>query len=368
MKYYLIAGERSGDLHGGNLAKALYQIDPQAEMQGFGGDHMRSAGVKITLHYEKMAFMGFLEVVRNIRAISKNMALCKKDLLAYQPDALILIDYAGFNMRMAKFAKKHGLKVFYYISPKVWAWNQKRALKIKANVDRMFAIMPFEVGFYQKFGWKVDYVGNPVVDAVAAHKADPSFLNAMGITDTKKKVVALLPGSRKQELNYILPIMTGVAKACTDFHFVVAAVNNLDGQLYDEIRSLPNVSLCYDQSYDLLSYAHTAIVASGTATLETALFGVPQTVVYKTSGVTYQIAKRLIRVPYISLVNLIVDRAIVKELIQGDATVSNTTAALHELTDGSERAKVLEGYEALHQVIGGPGVSQRTAKLMFDNL
>src|SRR5690606_13720125 len=274
---------------------------------------MERSGMRITSHYRELAFMGFAEVLSNLGTISKKIRQCKQEIIDFRPDAVVLIDYAGFNLRIAKFARKNGYKVFWYISPKVWAWNQSRAKKLKANIDRMFVILPFETEFFQKFDWKVDYVGNPVLDAVKAHQIDEDFL-AKNKLSSDKPLIALLPGSRKQELKEIVPLMAQVAQGMRTMQFAVATVDNLDQQLYQPLRELTNVSFFQGETYDLLSYASAAIVTSGTATLETALFKVPQIVVYRTSFLSYSIAKNLIRVPFISLVNLIAAREVVKEM------------------------------------------------------
>ena len=291
MKYYLIAGERSGDLHGANLMRGIRQHDPDAQFRAWGGDLMRAQGATLVTHYTDMAFMGFLEVAKNLLTILGFLKKCKKDILKYQPDVVILIDYPGFNLRMAAFAKKQGIKVCYYISPKVWAWNQKRAWKIKANIDRMFVIFPFEVDFYKKYDYDVTYMGNPLMDAIEDFTPDPGFLRKNNLED--KKIIALLPGSRKQEVIGMLDTMLSVKGSFPKHEFVIAGVNSLPGSLYEKYQTLPNVTVVFEAAYDLLSVAEAALVASGTATLETALFSVPEVVCYRTSGVSYAIAKSL---------------------------------------------------------------------------
>lgn len=368
MKFYLIAGERSGDLHGSNLIKQLKQREPTAHFRGFGGDYMREAGMQEVVHYRELAFMGFAEVLANLRTISRKIKQCKKDILAYKPDVIVLIDYAGFNMRIAKFAKQKGIKVFWYISPKVWAWNQSRALTLKANVDRMFVILPFEKDFFTKFDWKVDYVGNPVLDAVKAHQKNSNFI-AHHQLDSQKPIVALLPGSRKQELKGIIPLMTGVAMKFPNLQFVVAAVNNLDQAMYAELKRLPNVKFVTDASYDLLSVADAAIVTSGTATLETALFRVPQIVVYKTSAISYWIARFVIKVPYISLVNLVAGKEVVKEMIQNDASPEKVSPVLSKiLNDQRYRNEILNDYDTIIRILDTGSASENAARLMLDYL
>jgi lipid-A-disaccharide synthase len=368
MKFYLIAGERSGDLHGGNLIKALKNRNPKTLFRGFGGDYMQTAGMEIVVHYSELAFMGFAEVLANLRTISKKLKQCQEDILWYKPDVIVLIDYAGFNMRIAKFAKKNGLKVFWYISPKVWAWNQSRALKLKANVDRMFVILPFEKAFFKKYNWDVDYVGNPVLDAVKAHQPDEKFLSKNNL-DSKKQLVALLPGSRKQELQRMIPLMASVAAKLPNIQFGLATVNNLNEELYAPMKRLSNVRFVSDATYDLLTYSQAAIVTSGTATLETALFRVPQVVVYKTSSFSYRIAKMAIMVPFISLVNLIADREVVRELIQNDASEEKTLNEIRMILEDSKyKESILNGYNEIIKILDTGSASENTGRLMTEYL
>ena len=364
MTYYLIAGERSGDLHGGNLIRAIRQYDPQAQFRAWGGEQMQEAGATLVRHYREMAFMGFLEVVQNLGTIRKNLRDCQRDLLQTRPDVLILIDYAGFNLRMARFAKQHGIRVFYYISPKVWAWNQRRALKIKATVDRLFVIFSFEVPFFERYDYKVDYVGNPLMDAIAAFRPDGNFRQRHNLGSGP--IVALLPGSRRQEVKDVLPTMLAVSKGFPAIRFVLAGVSNLPRSLYDEaLNDYPNIPLLIDQTYDLLAVAEAALVTSGTATLETALFNVPQVVCYRTTWVSYQIAKRLIAVPYISLVNLIAEKEAVRELIQDALTTENLADELRRiLPGGPQRQQQLADYATVQAKVGGPGASGRAGMLM----
>ena len=329
---------------------------------------MEKAGMRVTSHYRELAFMGFAEVLANLNTISKKIKQCKQEILEFNPDAVVLIDYAGFNLRIAKFARENGFKVFWYISPKVWAWNQSRAKKLKANIDRMFVILPFEKEFFQKFNWKVDYVGNPVLDAVKAHRVDEDFL-AKNKLSPDKPLIALLPGSRKQELKEIVPLMAQVAQGMRTMQFAVATVDNLDQQLYQPLRELTNVSFFQGETYDLLSYANAAIVTSGTATLETALFKVPQIVVYRTSFLSYSIAKNLIRVPFISLVNLIADREVVKEMIQQKANTNDVSVELNLiLSDKQYREKIVNGYEEIRITLDTGSASENTAMLMLQYL
>jgi lipid-A-disaccharide synthase len=368
MKFYFVAGERSGDLHGGNLIKALKNMADGIHCRGFGGDYMMQAGMEVVVHYREMAFMGFAEVIANLGTISKKLRQCKRDILEFKPDAVILIDYAGFNLRIARFARQQGFKVCWYISPKVWAWNQGRALKLKANIDRMFVILPFEKDFFRKFNWEVDYVGNPVLDAVKTYTVDKDFLRENQIA-IEKPLVALLPGSRKQEVKLIIPVLAEVVKKFPDVQFAVASVDNLPQVYYQPLRVLLNVKFVTGATYDLLSVAKAAVVTSGTATLETALFRVPQVVVYRTSPVSYSIAKSLIRVPYISLVNLIANREVVRELIQSKASVEGISNELARLIkDEGYRKSISEGYKEIVELLDTGSASENTAGLIIKYL
>jgi lipid-A-disaccharide synthase len=362
MKYYLIAGEASGDLHGANLMKAIKAEDPQAEFRYFGGDKMRAEGGHLVKHYADMAFMGFTEVLLNLRTILKNMKACKADVLAYQPDVLVLIDFPGFNLKIAEFAKQHGIKVCYYISPKVWAWNQKRVLKIKRIVDHMFCILPFEVAFYRDWGMEVDYVGNPLLDEIAQFVADADFKSQHELN--KRPIITLLPGSRKQEIERLLPVMLSILDQFKDYQFVIAAAPTFSAEYYQQFMGSSKVALVFNQTYQLLHHAHAAIVASGTATLETALFNVPQVVVYKGGAISIAIARLLVKIRFISLVNLIVDRKVVTELIQEDCNPQKVAAELAQIVEGNGREQMLKDYADLHQLMGEAGASERTAKLI----
>ncbi len=364
MTYYLIAGERSGDLHGGNLIRAIREADPDAHVRAWGGDDMEAAGATLVRHYRDLAFMGFLEVARNLGTIRQLLRQCQTDLLAHRPDVLILIDYAGFNLRMAKFARRHSIRVFYYISPKVWAWNPRRALGIKQNVDRLFTIFPFETEFFQRYDYPVSYVGNPLMDAISAFQPNPDFRQRVGLDE--RPVVALLPGSRRQEVQMILPVMLATSLQFSDYQFVVGTVSNLPATLYDALLAdFPTVRRAENAAYDVLTIATASLVASGTATLETGLFRVPQVVCYRTSPVSYAIARSLIAVPYIALVNLILNREAVKELIQKELTPNQITAELTKiLPGGPERNRLLADYTELQTLVGGPGASTRAGKQM----
>jgi lipid-A-disaccharide synthase len=367
MRYYLVAGEASGDLHGANLMKALKDQDPNAEFRYFGGDKMKAEGGVLAKHYADMAFMGFTEVLLNLRTILRNLKTCKEDIQAYGPDVLILIDFPGFNLKIAGFAKEKGIKVCYYISPKVWAWNQKRVLKIKKVVDKMFCILPFEVDFYKGWGMDVDYVGNPLLDEKTAFVPDPAFLDKHGLNQGNQ-IIALLPGSRKQEIERLLPAMLSVTEQFPDQQFVVAAAPGFPVLYYQQFIGAKNVKLVFGQTYDLLNVATAAIVASGTATLETALFHVPQVVVYKGGTISIAIARMLVKIKFISLVNLIMDREVVIELIQEDCNPVNITDNLVRLIEGPWREMMLENYADLSVTMGEPGASARTASLVIEYL
>ncbi|OUJ71891.1 lipid-A-disaccharide synthase [Hymenobacter crusticola] len=367
MKYYLIAGERSGDFHASHLMRALRHQDAAAEFRCWGGDMMAAEGGELVHHYQEMAIMGFLEAATSILKFRRYLKECQHDLLAYRPDVLILVDYAGFNLRVAKFAKQHGIKVFYYISPKIWAWNQGRVHKVKALVDRMFVILPFESEFYQRFGYEVDYIGNPTADAVAEHPASSDFY-ARNKLATDKPIIAVLPGSRKQEIEAMLYVMLSILPPFLDYQFVVAGVDNLDPNYYAHFER-NNVRIIFGQTFDLLQHAKAALVTSGTATLETALFGVPQVVCYRTSAITYAIGKAVIKVPYISLVNLIVGREVVKELIQGEFNSRNLVKELKKVTTDEEFiAQQKAGYVELREKLGRHNAAEKAAKLMVEYL
>jgi lipid-A-disaccharide synthase len=366
MKYYLVAGEASGDLHGANLMKALKNEDPAAQFRYFGGDKMKQEGGTLVKHYADMAFMGFTEVVMNLNTILRNMKMCKQDILEYQPDVLVLIDFPGFNLKIAAFAKEHGIRVCYYISPKVWAWNQRRVLKIKKVVDRMFCILPFEVAFYKGWDMDIDYVGNPLLDEISVFRADPDFRTKNNIRD--KEVVALLPGSRKQEIERLLPVMLSLTTHFPSRQFIIAAAPTFSAEYYASFIGDKPVSLVFGRTYDLLHVAKAAVVASGTATLETALFHVPQVVVYKGGRISIGIARMLIKIRFISLVNLIMDKQVVQELIQEDCNTEKLSAALKGLLSGPVRATMLADYKALSAIMGAPGASARTATLIVDDL
>ena len=367
MKYYLIAGERSGDTHAAHLLHELKAQDAAADFRYWGGDLMRAEGGHLVHHYRELAVMGFWETATSILKFRRYLKECQADILSYKPDVLILVDYGGFNLRMAAWAKAHGVPVFYYISPKIWAWNQSRVEKIKAHVDRMFVILPFEEEFYQRFDYKVDYIGNPTADQVGDFVPNPGFEAQHGL-DPKKPIIAVLPGSRKQEIEEMLHEMLAVLPAFQEYQFVVAGVSNLDRSYYQHFER-NGIKLVMDQAFDLLSRASAALVTSGTATLETALFNVPQVVCYRTSGLTYMIGKAVIKVPYISLVNLIVGHTVVEEYIQGNFTARNLLDELKRLlTDDAYIAKQRAGYDELRQKLGQHNAARQAAALMISYL
>lgn len=367
MKYYLIAGERSGDTHAAHLLHELKEQDPAADFRYWGGDQMQVEGGHLVRHYRELAVMGFWETATSLLKFRGYLKECQRDILAYQPEVLILVDYGGFNLRMAAWAKAHGVRVFYYISPKIWAWNQSRVEKIKALVDKMFVILPFEEEFYQRFDYKVAYIGNPTADQVADFRPDPGFVQQHGL-DPQKPIIAVLPGSRKQEIEEMLHEMLAVLPAFQEYQFVVAGVSNLDRTYYQHFER-NGIKLVIDQAYDLLSRASAALVTSGTATLETALFGVPQVVCYRTSSVTYLVGKALIKVPYISLVNLIVGREVVAEFIQGKFTARNLLDELKRLlTDQGYIGRQKTGYAELRAKLGQHNAARQAAELMVSAL
>lgn len=365
MRYYIIAGEASGDLHAGNLLKEIRKNDPTAEFRAWGGDLMEAAGAQLVKHYRELAFMGFAEVIRNLPTILGNLKFCKEDILSYQPDALILVDYPGFNIRISTWAKEKGIRVIYYISPQVWAWKENRVKKLKQSVGKMLVILPFEKAFYQKWNYEVEYVGHPLVEVIdsflSVHKQDVAAPNGRGI-------IALLPGSRKQEIIKKLPIMLEVAAYFPQFQFVVAKAPGQEDEFYTPmLEKYTNVSSVRNETYRLLSQAQAALVTSGTATLETALFGVPEVVCYKGSNISYQIAKRLIRVKYISLVNLIMDKSVVTELIQQELTPQNLKTELESLLFDQVRRSALQAdYKALRELLSAGGHASYNAARLID--
>ncbi|RNC66153.1 lipid-A-disaccharide synthase [Proteiniphilum sp. X52] len=374
MKYYLIAGEASGDLHASNLMQSLRKLDKEADFRFFGGDLMQSAGGTLVRHYRDMAFMGIIPVVLNARTILRNLAFCKKDIAAYRPDAVILVDYPGFNLKIAKYVKTRlGIPVYYYISPKVWAWKKYRVKSFKKYVDEMLSILPFEVDFFREHHYEVRYVGNPTVDAIVqrGHKEETfaQFVAANGLDN--KPVIALLAGSRKQEIASNLPPMLEAVKGyCDGYQVVVAGAPGIDPAFYDDfIGSFPPVRVLFNQTYRILAQSDAALVTSGTATLETALLNVPQVVCYRTPmpRITYWVFKNILHTPYISLVNLICGRPVVKELFARFFTVDNIRKELKQILHVQiYRKNMLDNYEEMRQLLGGPGASERAAAIIYD--
>lgn len=374
MKYYIIAGEASGDLHGSNLIKELKKLDSTADIRCWGGDMMESAGATLVKHYRDLAFMGFIEVVRNLPTIFQNMKFCKKDILSFKPDVVIFIDYPGFNIPIAEFAKKNGYKTVYYISPQVWAWKEGRVRTLKKVIDKMLVILPFEKDFYKKWNYEVEYVGHPLVEVVEESRrcevrgakltvGQPSTVN-------RQPTIALLPGSRKQEISIKLPIMLEVCKFFPDCRFVVAQAPSLSDDFISQYtKPYPNVGIVKGKTYNLLMESDAAMVTSGTATLETALFGIPEVVCYKGSPISYAIAKRVIKVKYISLVNLIMDKPVVTELIQDQLTPDNLKKELESLLyDPKRRERLANDYKELWEILSKGGHASAKAAISIVNI
>lgn len=370
MRYYIIAGEASGDLHASNLVAEIKKKDKRAEFRGCGGDKMKAQGVDLLKHYRTMAYMGFVEVAVNLRKVLGNIAQCKKDILDYQPDVVVLVDYPGFNFRIADFAHKKGLKVIYYISPQLWAWKRRRVKKIKRSVDKMLVILPFEEEFYKHYGVDVTYVGNPLLDEMAKYgTANRSIFLRRNSLGEKREIIALLPGSRKQEVKRMLPVMLKMVPRFPDYQFVVAGVSSLDKDLYKGIMGTTDAFFVENQTYELLQNSSAALVTSGTATLETALLTVPEVVCYKATDFSYRLAKAMIKVKYISLVNLVMDKAVVKELIQGDLNEDNLAEELDLLLhNGKRQRRMLEDYDELRDRLGNAGASEKAATAICDAL
>jgi len=372
MKYYLIAGEASGDLHGANLMKELRGADPEASFRFFGGGLMQQVEDNLARHYRELAFMGAIDVVKNIGAIKRNLDFCKKDILAFSPDVVILIDYPGFNLKVAEFAKKNGLKVFYYISPKIWAWKEWRIKKIKTLVDEMFCILPFEVEFYRRHDYPVHYMGNPLLDEIEKFRAQLSGKDNFREEHSldKRPVVALLPGSRKQEIRLMLPVMLKLADSFPGFQFVISGAPSVDMDFYRGFTGGRNIPVVNNQTYELLENSHSAIVTSGTATLETAMFNVPQVVLYKMAGgsLGYKLFRHfLLKVDFISLPNLICGKEVVREFVMSEMKFSKIKPEVENLLNNKEyRKRIFESYARLKEITGGPGASARAAKKMTE--
>jgi lipid-A-disaccharide synthase len=369
LKYYIVAGEPSGDLHASNLIREIKKKDPAFQCRAWGGDLMQAEGAELVKHIRDLAFMGFVEVIANLKTILGNIVLCKKDILDYKPDALILVDYPGFNLRIAQFAKKAGFKVYYYISPQVWAWKQSRVHTIKKSVDKMIVILPFEKAFYKKFGFDVTFTGHPLLDVIERRKNNINLKWKEEHGTANKKIIALLPGSRKQEIATMLPLMLSIRKHFPSFEFIVGAAPGIDAAYYKDLIKEEEVRLVYNDTYSLLENSFAALVTSGTATLETALFGIPEVVCYKGNKLSYRIARSLVKIKYISLANLIMDKEVVKELIQDELTSGNLKTELKKLTtDEYYRNKMKEELIKLREMLGGTGASERAASEIISDL
>ncbi len=369
MRYYIIAGEASGDLHGSNLMRALYKEDTNAEIRFWGGDLMQEVGGTLVKHYRDLAFMGFAEVIMNLKTILNNIKFCKKDIEKFNPDVIIFIDYPGFNMRIAKWAKQKGYKTHYYIAPQIWAWKENRIKAIKRDFDKLFVILPFEKDFFEvKHKFPVDFVGHPLIDAIHNRKkTDETQFRKENNIDAKP-IIAILPGSRKQEISKMLSVMLSVANDFEDYQFVIAGAPSQEFEFYKQFLTNKNVKFVSNKTYDLLSVATAALVTSGTATLETALFKVPEVVCYKGNWISYQIAKRIITLKYISLVNLIMDKQVVTELIQDDCNQKRIKEELSKLLEKDHRNQLLAEYDVLETKLGGIGASQKTAHLIVKEI
>ncbi len=374
MRYFIIAGEASGDLHGSNLIKGIREMDKEAQIRCWGGDLMKEAGAELIRHYKEGAIMGFVEVVANLGKLAKNLQDCKNDIVKYNPDAVILIDYPGFNFRIAKFAKERGMRVFYYIAPKVWAWKEKRVHKLKKYVDRLFIIFPFEIEYFKKWGIDAIYRGNPLLDSVDNHSSSEeskeAFEQRCGI-GSAEKTVALLAGSRRSEIKYLLPRMMQVAGRYSEYRFLMACAPSMEREFYEGIigNKCSNIKLLFGETYSILRHSDAAIISSGTASLEAALIGVPQVVCYGGNEISYQIARSVVKLKYISLANLIMDKGLFKELIQHDCTPQKISAELDNLLCNSAyREKMLADYRDVRNILGGKGASAKVASAMIEEL
>ncbi|TXE07267.1 lipid-A-disaccharide synthase [Seonamhaeicola algicola] len=368
MKYYILAGEASGDLHGANLMKALQIVDANANIRFWGGDLMQNVGGTLVKHYKERAFMGFTEVIMNLSKIFKLISFCKEDIKNFKPDVVIFIDNSGFNLRIAKWAKAQGFKTNYYISPQVWASRASRVKAIKRDIDAMYVILPFVKPFYEKYNYNVTFVGHPLIDAIADRtQVNPTaFRKAHNLSE--KPIIALLPGSRKQEITKMLSVMLSLVDDFKDYQFVIGGAPSQEFSFYQQFIKTNNVKFISNKTYDLLSVAHAALVTSGTATLETALFKVPQVVCYKGSAISYHIAKRIITLKFISLVNLIMDKEVVTELIQNDFNKNRLKHELENILNANTRQRIFEDYYELEKTLGGKGASENTAKLIYASL
>lgn len=372
MKYYVLAGEASGDLHAANLIREIRLIDPQAQFRGFGGDLMEKEGMTVLKHYRNMAFMGLVPVLMNLRTIKRNFKFCEQDMLAFEPDVLILIDYPGFNLRMAKFAKEHGIRTFYYISPKIWAWKEARVHRVIAYVDEMFTILPFESEFYQKYNYKVNYVGNPLLDAILQKKKDPDFQQFFTENQLPDKpILALLPGSRRGEISVLLPTMLEAAAHFPEFQCIIAGAPNMGAEFYEPFMKAHTAPIIWNKTYEILIHSRAAIVSSGTATLETAILNIPQVVVYQMTPnwLFTPLKKYFLKTKWVSLVNIILKKEAVRELIQSDFTLENIVGELNKIIRDSDHEKrMLDDYREMMIMLGDEGASERAARLMVDKL
>ncbi|MFA6949219.1 MAG: lipid-A-disaccharide synthase [Lentimicrobiaceae bacterium] len=360
MKYYIITGEASGDLHASNLIKALKIVDPDASFRGWGGDKMAREGTTIVKHYRDLAFMGFIEVVANLKTILNNLNFCKKDILGFKPDAVILIDYPGFNLQVARFLHQQHIRTIYYISPQVWAWKKSRVHTIKKLVDKLLVILPFEKDFFATYQVDAEFVGHPLLDAL------PAEWHRLACVPYDKRTVALLPGSRKQEIRRVLPIMLSVLQDFTEINFVIAGISTIGESFYRAITKSHHIEIVMDDTYNLLQKSQAALVTSGTATLETALIGVPEVVCYHANRISYSIARQLVKVKYISLVNLIMNRLVVKELIQYELNRQTLRSELNNLLNNTKyQQDMLNSYDELRNMLGGKGASERAANSIY---
>ena len=370
MKLYIIAGEASGDLHASDLIRELKNIQPSFEIRAWGGDLMKAEGAEIVKHYRDLAFMGFTEVIMNLKTIFKNIKYCKKDILNFKPDAIILIDYPGFNLRIAEFAKKNNFPVYYYISPQVWAWKSSRVFKIREVVKKMFVILPFEKEFYKKFNFDVEYVGHPLQDVIKRKKKLFSersvFIKKHSLSGLP--IIAILPGSRKQEIEAILPLMISVSDNFPEYQFIIAAAPSQPLSFYNDLIGNKNLSIIPDETYELLFHSEAALVTSGTATLETALLNIPEVVCYKGGMISYLIARMLVKIKFISLVNLIMDKEVVKELIQNNLTTDSITEELRKIIDPQVRIKIFDDYTKLNEILNTGGAAAKTASMIVNDL
>ncbi len=368
MKYYILAGEASGDLHGSNLMKALLKEDVNADIRFWGGDLMQATGGTLVKHYKERAFMGFTEIIMNLSKIFKLISFCKSDIKTFNPDVVVFIDNSGFNLRIAKWAKQHNFRTNYYISPQVWASRASRVKAIKHDIDAMYVILPFVKPFYKKYDYDVTFVGHPLIDAIANREQVDEFKFRETYNLDNKPIIALLPGSRKQEITKMLSVMLSLVDNYPDYQFVIAGAPSQDYSFYETFIKSQNVKFISNKTYDLLSVSTAALVTSGTATLETALFKVPQVVCYKGSAISYQIAKRIITLKFISLVNLVMNKEVVTELIQSDFNKKRLQQELDKILGPDIRQKLFLEYYELEKALGGKGASEKTAKLIYGNL